>query len=266
MLAYWNFSLDGKIAAMDLIFSLLLLLGAVTGLAWSALSSTPKRVTRLVDQGLLVLLTSLIAGRIGYVGLNWGYFSANPDEIIQVWLGGISGLGAAYGFIAGLLLAAWLYAEPVLALADGLLPLGIAFTAGGWLAAWWAGSAYGAQVDTWYAVSARAETGLWAMRFPTQLLGALLTLSMGVILDRLFRPETIPGLRAALGLLGAGLTFSALSLTRVDPLPLWRQVRLDTWAGLGLAAGAGLCLLFLSLVAFLRGLRRRKAGGSNPTV
>jgi prolipoprotein diacylglyceryltransferase len=250
--------LNDKIAAVDIIFSLLLVMGALTGLSWSAFSVPPKHSLRLVDQGLWVLLAGLVGGRAAFVSLNWGYFQVFPSEIFQVWLGGLSGLGAVFGFVGGICLVAWLYAESPLELADRLLPLGISLAAAGWLAAWWGGSAYGAQVDAWYAVPARAENGLWSSRFPTQLLGSLFTLALWAVLNRLVRPGSIPGFKAGLGLLGVGLILFGLSFTRVDPLPLWRGLRLDTWAALGLVGSAFLVLLVTGACIFAR--RAPKAG------
>ena len=251
---------------MDLVFSLLLALGVVVGLARSAVSVSPERVLRLVDLGLLVLVGASVGGRVGYVGLNWSYFETHPGEIFQFWLGGISGLGAAYGFVFGLLLVAWLFDECLLKLADSLLPLGMSLAAAGWLAAWWGGSAYGAQMEAWYAVPARGESGVWAMRFPTQLLGALLSLAVWVGLDFISHRLTTVGLRAALGMLGIGLVLAGLSLTRVDPLPTWRSLRLDTWAALGLACLAVLSLALLGLVCLVGMVRRGRKDRSNLPV
>jgi prolipoprotein diacylglyceryltransferase len=144
-------------------------------------------------------------------GTELGLFSVFPNEIYQVWLGGLSGSGAVFGFLIGLILTAWLHAESPLDLADRLVPLGMSLTAAGWLAAWWSGAAYGAQLEAWYALPARGEAGLWEMRFPTQLFGSLLTLGVWIVIDRFVRPGAVPGLRSALALLGIGLTLAGLS-------------------------------------------------------
>jgi len=149
-------------------------------------------------------------------------------------LGGLSGAGAVYGFVAAVILTAWLFGERALILADQLLPLGLSLAAAGWLAAWWGGSAYGAQMEAWYAVPARGETGVWVMRFPTQLLGAFLCLAWWAGVETYFQRLPAAGARAGTGLLGVGAILVGLSLTRVDPVPVWNGLRLDTWAGIGL--------------------------------
>ena len=243
---------------------MLLALGVIIGLARSSANSVSDRAIGLVDMGLLVLVGALVGGRAGYVLLNWGYFQLHSGEIPQVWLGGLSGTGAVFGFVLALLLTAWLFAESPLVLAGQLLPLGMSLAVAGWLAAWWAGSTYGAQMDVWYAVPARGESGVWAMRFPTQLLGALFCLGLWAGLDFFAHRFTQTGLRAVLGLLGLGLVLAGLSLTRVDPVPAWRSLRLDTWAALGVICLAVSILVGLEVAHFTYLVRRRLKERSLP--
>ena len=239
-------------------FSVLLALGSAAGLLWVGLRAPAKLAVRTVDQGLLALLVALAGGRAGYVAVNWGYFAAYPGEIGQVWLGGLSGVGAVYGFVLGLCLAARLGKENLGLLADRLLPLGMALGICAWLAAWWDGSAYGVPAAGWFALPALDERGLWARRFPTQALGAVLTLILWAGLDWLQRLRSaVPGRAVALGLLLCGLLLFGLAFTRADPAPLWRGWRLEAWAALGLAALGLLGWVFVEIRA---AILRRKNG------
>ena len=241
---------------MNLIFQLLLVLGVGIGLARVALRAPARQALWLVDQGLLVLLAALVGGRVGYVALNWDYFNLQRAEIVQVWLGGISGLGAAHGFVIGLCLSGLRPGARLGYLADSLAPLGLSLAVSAWLAAWWTGSAYGPFLEAGVGLPARDESGAWAVRFPTQLVGALLTLGLWAGLDMLenkIKPARLtPGALAAVGLLGFSFLMVGLSFLRVDPLPVWRGLRVDAWASLGLVAWE-----LLGLAAVMLTRRRR---------
>jgi prolipoprotein diacylglyceryltransferase len=226
------------------IFSLLLGMGAALGLLVCAIRVPPKEALRVTDQGLLALLGALVGARAVYVIIHWGYFQSNAEQTWQVWLGGLSGLGAAYGFIVAILLAALVMDENLGTLADRIAPLGFSLAASAWLAAWWAGSAYGPQSihlasAGWLALPVQDESGAWAIRWPTQLIGALLTLAFWAVLERLpwlnsTQRKDTPGRMAACGLFGFGAILFVLAYMRVDPVPFWRGLRLDAWGGLGL--------------------------------
>lgn len=234
-------------------------LGVALGLSLLAARASPRNAIRRIDQGILVLLTSLAGSRVGYVILNWTYYTQQPQDIMQIWLGGLSGMGAVFGFLAGLCLVAYVVEEPLAPLADSLIPLGVILAIAAWMAAWLAGSAYGQIITNGFGIPAVDEAGVWAPRFPTQLLGALLTLALWVTLEWSFQrvarrvqaaPHVIPaGLAAALTLLGISVILLALSFTRADPLPTWRGLRPDTWAAIGLTV---LGLIAVVLVEFYR--------------
>jgi phosphatidylglycerol:prolipoprotein diacylglycerol transferase len=237
-------------------FSLLLALGAILGLGWCAVRVPPKESLAVTDRGLLALFGALVGARLGYVAINWGYFQLHTAEIWQVWLGGLSGIGAASGFLATIWVIAMAARQPPGALADQLVPLGISLSASAWLAAWEAGSAYGILSTflphgAWLTLPARDEGGTWASRWPTQLVGAVLTLALGAVLSSLRRDghsrrSLKSGSTAALAILGFGAILFALAYTRVDPTPLWYGLRLDAWAGLSFM---GLGLLSLSVIS-----------------
>jgi phosphatidylglycerol:prolipoprotein diacylglycerol transferase len=240
------------------VFSLLLAFGCAVGLVMVGLRSPARLSLRAVDQGLLALAGALVGGRLGYVAFNWGYFASHAGEIWQVWLGGISGAGTATGFALGVCLAALWSREHLGVLADRLLPLGMALGVSAWLAAWWEGSAYGAQSSAWFSLPALDERGLWSERLPIQLLGALFSLALWAGLDWLQRrKQAMPGRMSALAWLGSCLLLFGLSFLRADPTPLWRGWRLDAWAWLSLAVlgGLGWAVLELRMAA-----QRRRNG------
>ncbi len=242
-------------------FSLWIGLGAALGLGWMALKSPaapwlkgrpPGAASRgrpyaHLDAGLWALLAGIAGGRAVYVAAAWPYFAAHPVEIPQVWLGGLSGPGAAAGAALGAGLFAAARRAPLAALADALLPLAMCLAISGWLACWQMGCAYGAPVA--WGLPAPDEWGAIARRFPVQLLGALLALATFAILDASASPLP-PRLAARLrgappGVLAGGslclLAFetAGLCLLRADPAPLLFGLRLDA-LGWALLATAGL--------------------------
>jgi phosphatidylglycerol---prolipoprotein diacylglyceryl transferase len=85
---------------------------------------------RMVDVAFYIFLGGLIGGRLYYVLLKWGYYSAHPLKIIAIWEGGM----AIHGGLIGGLIGGWWYARaaglPYLTLCDMAAPavsLGHAF-------------------------------------------------------------------------------------------------------------------------------------------
>lgn len=152
--------------------------------------------------------------------------------------------------MGGLLALAW-YARwikrPFAILAEALLPLAATFSLGAWLGCWQAGCAYGPPVDAWWGLPARDELGVILLRWPVQLAGAVLTLVLMALLDRVRAQVKAPGLIPGAGLLGGSLMMLALSFVRADPAPVWQGLRLDSWAAVGFA-GMGIIWLVFGLV------------------
>jgi phosphatidylglycerol:prolipoprotein diacylglycerol transferase len=231
-------------------FSLIIGLGAIIGLAWITWLNPPvSNGLRIFNTGLWVLVGALAGGRAGFVLANWPYFQSNPGEALQIYQGGLAWPGA----IAGGLLFLGLYAlasrQSLGLLADGLLPLVVAITVSAWLGCWVDGCAYGPTVSSWWGIPARDEAGNLASRWPTQLIGALLTLGLFWLLDQRWFPNASlnarPGRVASLALLGLALHLLALSFMRVDPALVWGGLRIDAWAALALATSAALALFGL---------------------
>jgi phosphatidylglycerol:prolipoprotein diacylglycerol transferase len=78
----------------------------------------------------LVLFAGILGGRLYYVAFNWGYYGANPAEILAIWHGGL----AIHGGLIGGTLGGWWWVRkheiPFWKLADASAPsllLGQAF-------------------------------------------------------------------------------------------------------------------------------------------
>jgi prolipoprotein diacylglyceryltransferase len=245
--------------------SLLLGLGISLGLAWVAWSANAsgRDALRPVNAGLWTLFGALVGGRAGFVVANWPYFQAQPAESLQVSLGGLSWPGALAGALAALGLYAGITAQSLGVLADDLLPLAATLTVSAWLGCWLDGCAYGPLANVWWGLPARDEWGRLALRWPTQLLGALLALGWfwllelrivygrGIRADASSHPPsrtTKAGRMATWGLLGFSVQMAALSFLRADPAPHWQALRLDTWAALAFTGLAGLALIVMAKI------------------
>jgi phosphatidylglycerol:prolipoprotein diacylglycerol transferase len=228
--------------------SLLLGLATSFGLIWVAWRSPSKQALFYVDAGIIVLLGGFLGGRAAYIAVNWVYYRAHPLEVFQVWSGGFSASGALIGIIVALTCFALFTRHSLGKLADSLLPLAALLSTAAWVACWIEGSAYGPVSDAWWALPTRDEWGRMLPRLPIQLIGLLLTLSLYWAIDRFeSRLSTIPGLSALLAWLGLTLELLVLSYFRVDPVPVWRGLRLDTWGALALVLLAIISLILLVL-------------------
>jgi prolipoprotein diacylglyceryltransferase len=215
-------------------FSILLGLGALLGLLLLVWRAPKREAERYLDAGLWILFAALVGSRAMAVAINFNYYQTHPGEIIQVWLGGISGVGALAGsMVAIIILSVW-WKLPAGTLADALLPLAgvIAITA--WLGCWVDRCSYGLPSEVWWAIQGRDEWGVLVKRIPVQLIGALLTLVLLWSLEWASKRIRIPGLMAGIGLFGISAVIFSLSFLRADPIPIVNGLRLEAWAAMGL--------------------------------
>jgi prolipoprotein diacylglyceryltransferase len=216
------------------IFSLLLALAVVLGLAWITLDSPTRLRSASLNAAAMVLLAALIGGRAAYVTPNWEYFQNHLIDIPQVWLGGLAWPGALAGAILGVFIAARGSEIPVAALADRLLPLFASLSVAVWLGCWVTGCAYGP--ESGWGLPAKDEWGFWKNRVPLQLIGATLTVASFWSVER-FRQRKknlSPGLAASVGLGLLCLILLGASILRADPYPIYFGLRLETWAAIAL--------------------------------
>ncbi len=230
------------------LFSLWLGLGSLAGLLMAAWRAPQKEQLRYIDSGVLALFISMLGSRVFYVAANWGYYGIHLGEIVKVWNGGLSGIGALAGGCLAVILIAVMWKLPMGMLGDVLLPLAGTLAIGAWIGCWFDRCAYGFPSEAWWAIPQQDEWGILAKRVPVQFMGAILTLVLTWIIDRAARKPTIQGLSAALGGLGISAVIFALSYLRADPVPIWNGLRLEAW-------GALILMAFFSLLAVVLLLR-----------
>jgi prolipoprotein diacylglyceryl transferase len=151
----------------------------------------------VVDAAFWSVLGGVVGGRAGYVLAQREYFAYHPDEVWQVWLGGLSWHGAFLGGVLVLFawhaLRTWLTPRPrdrsprqlpppLLDLTDALAPglaLGAAF---GWVGCFLAGVAHGVVSYGPLTYDLPDLYGVYARRFATQPVGAAWSLLVFVLL------------------------------------------------------------------------------------
>ncbi len=228
-------------------FSLLLGVGALAGLLLAGWRAPKKETIRYVDAAAFTLFISLVGSRALAVVVNWGYYVVHLNEIFQVWLGGLSGIGALVGGIVAVMLIAKWWKLPKGVLADTLLPLVGALTITSWLGCWVGTCAYGLPSSAWWAVPARDEWGVLATRVPVQLVGALSTLVLIWLMDWAGRRVQLAGLAAGIGMFSISAIIFSLSYWRVDPMPIWRGLRLEAWGAISLMILSAVIVVVLLL-------------------
>jgi phosphatidylglycerol:prolipoprotein diacylglycerol transferase len=228
-------------------FSLLLGLGALTGLLLAGWRAPKKETIRYVDAGVGILFGALLGSRAVTVAVNFNYYQSHPGEIFQVWLGGLSYIGALTGGILALIIVAEWWRIPTGLLADTLLPLAGALTVTAWLGCWVDRCSYGVPTNAWWAIPGRDEWGVLAHRVPVQLVGATLSLIFIWLLDRASKRLPVPGLSASIGLFGLSALMFSLSYFRADPTPIWQGLRLEAWGAIGLMIFSTITLVVLLL-------------------
>ncbi len=222
-------------------------LGALTGLLLAGWRAPKKETIRYLDAGVWILFGALLGSRAVTVAVNWGYYQAHTYEIIQVWLGGLSGIGALAGGTLALIMVAVWWKIPGGVLADTVLPLAGAMTVTAWLGCWMDRCGYGVPSNAWWAIPGRDEWGVLAQRVPVQLLGAIFTLIIIWLLERASKHAPMAGLSASIGLFGLSAVVLGLSYLRADPSPMWNSLRLEAWGAIGLMIFSTLTVVVLLL-------------------
>lgn len=226
-------------------------IGALISLLWLGLQPTwqDSDSTARIDAGLIALLAGLPGARAGYVVTHWSYFSARPAEAFYFWQGGLSWAAGAFGALIGLAVYVLLSRRSFWMHADSLaIPAAIVASAA-WLGCWVDRCAYGLKTAPGLLTPPAPDMiGNIAPRWPTQVLGGLLSLIVVGALYWLSHLDLRPGLLAALSLSLVALIALGLSFTRGDPMPALAGIR---WDGLGSAA-----VLALGLIAVVVNLSR----------
>lgn len=212
-------------------YTVVLGLGLLAGVGLTA-----WRARRRADEGLdagwldgliVALAAALVGGRIGFVVANWTYFQAHPGESWLVFRGGLTYHGGLLTGLAALALWAHWRDRSFLRIGGLLAPGGALWSAFGWLACWLDGCAYGRETFIGPLAGDLPDSyGIFAVRYRTQMLGAVFSLLALAVLWRTRRRLAPAGLFwLGLALLSGGRFIVAL--LRGDPVPLVGAVRVD---------------------------------------
>jgi phosphatidylglycerol:prolipoprotein diacylglycerol transferase len=168
-----------------------LLLGLLVAWWQARQRGTADDAAAVVDAAWWSIVGGVLGGRAGYVLAQREYFAYHPEEIWQVWKGGLSWHGAFLGGVVALLgwhtLRTWLTPRPrdggprpmpppLLALTDALAP-GLALgSALGWVGCFLAGVAHGVVSYGPLTYDLPDLYGVPARRFATQPVGVVWSL------------------------------------------------------------------------------------------
>jgi phosphatidylglycerol:prolipoprotein diacylglycerol transferase len=225
----------GRIGPL-LIYSYTVVLGLsillVVALVARRLAGEAAPVTHLLLSGGAALL----GGRLAFVLANLDYYATRVPRAFALWQGGLGYHGA---LLAGLAVF-WLRPLPARArVADAVAPGLLLLGAGGWLACYLEGCAYGSLTTIGpLAADLPDAFGVFDVRYQTQLGGILLNgLAFAVVFGLQRRYGWEAGGRwfwRALAL--ASLAHALPSLLRGDEMPLAAGLRLDAAVDLLLVA------------------------------
>ncbi|MEZ4595107.1 MAG: prolipoprotein diacylglyceryl transferase [Chloroflexota bacterium] len=213
-------------------------------LSWGITQRQAKKqaLPRWPDAALATLLAGWLGARLGFVGLNWGYFAERPSELFQLWQGGLTAYGGLLGGLLGLGLWCWWGKRPFLPYASLFSPALLLLISTGWAACWLEGCAYGSETTLGPLAANLPDTfGVFAVRYQTQLLGLGANL---LLLTALAYSPTRKLANFPLTLILANLIHLALTFLRGDAAPLLLGWRLDSWLALLFAIGGGMLLQY----------------------
>lgn len=208
----------------------------------------------LVDVCLLALIGAALLARAEHVLLQWQYFSAHTEEIVQINRGGLDWHGALLGGLIGLALAARWRGLKIAPLLDTFAPFLPLIGIMGWYGCLAWGCGFGAEVDTLahypaFAVSESPDVyRIIAPRYNTQMFGAVWSLLTLVCMLILLWRGWLRGARFwwALALMSAGMF--VIGFWRGDAVMHVGGLRLDQWLDLA-ALIVGICTAFIQTAA-----------------
>ncbi len=226
-------------------YSFLISLGAALGLLQIYRHNPSSETNRWVDGGLYTLVGILLGARLVFVLLHFNYYQYHLLETLQFWQGGLSAFGGIFGGIVTAGIFALLWKKPFFQITDSLVPLIPTLAVFAWLGCWQVGAAYGAAApeSAWWGVRTLDESGIFNLRFPLQIVAALLTFVFYGWLE--VRPPDfrLTGMKTSVYISGLAAILAVSSLLRADSSPMFSGMRFDTMAGL--------VLLVLGLLAAL---------------
>lgn len=189
---------------------------------------------RWANASLLFLLSCLIFARLMHVLVYWPYYWKNPGQILALWNGGLSWVGAVLGAYLGCWLIAKSWKSSILKIADRLavmVPPVVVFV---WLACWLNGYAYGftTSTESFWGIPIVDETGFVQDRFPLQLVAAFSMLFFAFWLETRKNQFQKEGQKMAVMHLALVVHLLLFMPLRADPALAILDVRVDVWASL----------------------------------
>ena len=242
---------------MSQAYPVVLALGCLAGLGWLALRRGVSAEVEVhsFPAALLALALGLVGARLAFAALHGPYFGGNPLEVLWVWRGGLSWVGAAMGALAAVGLYAVLRQIRLAPLADALVIPALMMALAAWTGCLLEECVYGIPVTPGPLAPAGTDLfGVVAPRWPTAAAGMIATGTMLCAFLWLEGSGIGPGQAAVGALAGLAAVGLGLSFTRADPALMIGALRVD-------ALGSALLLvLALALALFVR----LKPGGSSP--
>lgn len=209
-------------------YDLITALGASWGL-WRVYRSFPaEKALAGLWRGLIALLGGLMGSRMGYILLHWDFYSQHPSLIPRFWLGGYNAFGAIAGIILFTVAMALIYRVSVCEQLDHISRLAAPLSTAVLIGLWGEGIAYGRRLPSgaFLALPAPDESGGTTMRFPLQLIAALSSLLVLLLVEHWNR-KARPGRQFGWIGLSLSLILAVTSLWRDDPAPVWYGMRAD---------------------------------------
>jgi phosphatidylglycerol:prolipoprotein diacylglycerol transferase len=254
-----------RIAGIEIhAFTFWIAVGVVAGVA-IVLGVAARRHQRLMpwlDAATNAVVGGLIGARAVHVWLNWAYFSAHTDQIIDFGNGGLDWHGAVAGGLLGATLLALASRIPLSSLMDAfalVLPVGAVAT---WLACAAANAAYGLEVRTladfpsWLVIESPDVYGIVAPRLNLPPIGIALAVVVLIGVAALTAFGWLSGLRLWLALTVYSLGMAIIDFFRAEYVPTWFGRRADQVLDLALALAAILIFAVAAVVAMRAGTRR----------
>jgi len=218
-------------------FGLFLVIAFVVAGYWVWKSSRGSSLgeEKILDAVVLTVIGGLLGARMLFVLSNPQVFLEDPWQILAIFRGGLSFWGGIFGGIVALVIVARRYHYPVMQFLDLAAPATTIGAAIGYVGAFLGGSAYGTITSASWGVS---MVGLAGRRYPSQILEALLQLSILVVLLRFRKTQPFSGF----------LALSYLSLYSVGRfvLEFWRGDRTQMWGPFSQAQIISLLVLVVS--------------------
>lgn len=232
-------------------YTVVMAIGILAAIALTSWLAKKSRLPAWPEVWIMSFSAAILGGRIGYVWFRWDYFQTRPDEIWQIWLGGLAYPTA----LLGGLLAVWAWStwqDQSFADYAGLLaPALILVTLSGWLACWFEGCAYGQEtIGGLWTADLPDDLGVFAIRLRSQLAGILSSLLAFLFIIWVYKRWPL-GIIAGVSLALISLIHFVVGLMRGDPAPVIGHLRLDAWID-------GLILVVVMVFVIASLFRQRK--------